>query len=163
VKIVFSLVAIAVLLTPRFALGQTAPNGLFKTTLCDLVKNPGRFGGKIVQFRAEYITNLQGSRFIDGRCGAEVQLGVHHIFDDLKPGLGQYAYTEAKDEQSEEFKHSDLLSWKTVQPPVTVHLLQDENYRNFRKFVDAKFRWKDGGLCRNCPLFRTSATATGAV
>jgi hypothetical protein len=153
------LFTLAVLPIPTF--GQAKPNSPVQTTVCDLVKTPEPFDGKIVQFRAEYISNLQRASFVDDRCGAEIELGVGHVFDTLKPGVGQYAYTEVADQQSDEFKHFDRLPWRTIQRPVGVRLVQDENYQQFRKYVDAKFRWKDRGLCRNCPLYRTTVTATG--
>ncbi len=161
-KIVYTTVAnIALLLAPWAVFGQSAPNEPIKTALCDLTKDPSRFDGRIVEFRSEYVSDLGGARFVDEVCRAKVELGVSHVFDELKPGVGQYAYTETADQQSDEFQHFERLPWKTIQAPVTVRLLQDESYREFRKYADARFRWKDGGLCRSCPLYRTTVTATG--
>lgn len=159
VRVVVAALIAAVLLGD--AIGQSTPTKPIKTTLCELVKTPEQFNGKLVQFRAEYVSDLQRTSFEDEKCGAVVAVGVSHIFDELKPGVGQYAYTEIADEQSDEFKHLDRLPWKTIEQPITVHLLKNENYLEFRKFVDAKYRWKDGGFCRNCPLYRTTVTATG--
>jgi hypothetical protein len=38
---------------------------------------------------------------------------------------------------------------------------QDENYRAFRKYSDAKFKWPDGGRCQDCPLYRIIVTVNG--
>src|ERR1035441_2243234 len=125
---------------PGVMFGQANPDEAIKTTLCELVRTPEQFNGKMVQFRAEYVSDLQRTSFEDEKCGAVVAVGVSHIFDELKPGVGQYAYTEIADEQSDEFKHFDRLPWKTIEQPITVHLLKNENYEEFRKFVDAKYR-----------------------
>lgn len=42
-----------------------------------------------------------------------------------------------------------------------VHLKQDGVYKAFRNYADSKFRWPDGGVCRDCALYRVTVTATG--
>ena len=160
VQAVVAVIAASVL--PGALFGQSSPNEPIKTTLCELVKQPASFAGMIVQFRAEYVAEFYRTGFVDKSCGGiELEMGLHHVLDELRPGIGQYALTEVADEQSEEFRHFERLQWKTVEPPLPVRLVEDNNYRDFRKYVDAHFRWKDGGTCRNCPLFRTTVTAVG--
>jgi hypothetical protein len=128
-----------------------------KTTLCELVKNPQKFNGKIIQFKAEYVSKFQWARFVDETCSAKLPVGVFHVLDDLKPWQGQYAFTTT----AEDSIHPERLNWKPIAPPQRVELQNDENYRTFREYAGKTFRWPDGGSCLDCPLYRINVTATG--
>jgi hypothetical protein len=65
----------------------------------------------------------------------EVQVSAYGVFDDLRAQDGQ--------------------------THLPIHPEQDHNYRAFRKYVDAKFKWPDGGRCQDCPLYRILVTANG--
>jgi hypothetical protein len=53
------------------AFGQTA-DAPIKTTLCDIVKDPERFNGKIVQIRATAMTGFEERLLIDDTCSARI-------------------------------------------------------------------------------------------
>jgi hypothetical protein len=136
---------------------QTDPITPIKTTLCELAKQPEKFNGKIVTFRAEYFSKFQWAGFVDDSCSATLKVGVSHVLDDLKPNQGQYAFTTTADDNM----HPERLNWKPIELPRPVQLKKDADYRSFRKYADTKFRWPDGGTCLDCPLYRTNVTATG--
>jgi hypothetical protein len=133
---------------------NSAPIG---TTLCELVRTPESFNGKIVRFRAEYVSKFQWEGFLDDNCSAKVPVGVYHVLDDLKPEQGQYAFSTAGDDHT----HPERLTWKPIELPRPVQLKENGDYRSFRKFAGTKFRWPDGGACLDCPLYRINVTATG--
>ena len=137
--------------------GQAAPNDPVETTLCELVKTPDQFNGQIVQFRAEFVSKFRWEGFVDESCSAKLQIGGSNPLDDLKPEHGQYAFTTVGDDNN----HPERLNWRPISLTRPVHLNQDGNYKAFRKYADTKFRWPDGGLCLDCPLYRMRLTATG--
>jgi hypothetical protein len=144
-------------LWPGVMFGQGIPNEPIRTSLCELVKTPDQFSGGMVQFRAEFVSKFQWEGFVDGSCSAKLQLGGSHPLDDLKPEQGQYAFTTPGDDND----HPERLNWKPIPAVLPVILNQDDNYRAFRKYAETKFRWLDGGVCLDCPLYRITVTATG--
>jgi hypothetical protein len=134
--------------------GQTKPDEPVKATLCEIIREPERFNGKPVQVRSEFVSKFEWTGLVDENCAAKVQTGGHHVLDDLKPNDGEYAFTTATDDRT----HPERLRWKPIQLPHSLHLNEDEAYKTFRKYADAKFRWKDGGTCLDCPLYRITAT-----
>jgi hypothetical protein len=127
------------------------------TNLCELVKTPERFNGRLIQIRAEYVSKFQWEGLVDESCSATLQVGIYHPLDDLKPDQGQYAFTTIDDDNT----HPERLTWKPIPLTRPVHLKQDDDYWAFRKYAYAKFRWPDAGVCVGCPLYRLNVTATG--
>ena len=39
--------------------------------------------------------------------------------------------------------------------------MEDQSYRQLQEYANAKFRWQDGGVCLDCPLYRITATIIG--
>jgi hypothetical protein len=142
--------------TVAFIFGQSTLIEPLKVRVCELVREPARFSGNLVQFRAEFVSRFQWEGVVDESCSAKIQVGVFHVFDDLKPEQGEYAFTTLSDDNS----HSERLDWKPIEPLRPVHLNLDDNYRKFRRYADAKFKWPDGGVCEDCPLYRIEVTAT---
>ena len=145
----------AVLATVAF--GQTNTGEPIKTTLCEIVKAPERYNGKAVQVRAEYVSEFQWTGLKDGSCSASIPLGVHHPIDDLKPEQGEYAFTIVADDND----RPERLHWKAIERRPVVDLKQDSDYRKLRTYAGSKFRWPDGGICQDCPLYRIALTAVG--
>ena len=138
------------------ATGQSPDKSPVKATLCELMKSPEQFNGKLVQFRAEYVSKYRWTGFVDDGCAAKIPVGIHHVLDGF-PVDGQYAYITTKDE----FEHPERLKLMPMIPPLIVTLNQDASYGALLKYADTKFRWKDGGVCLDCPLYRTTVSATG--
>ena len=148
---------LAVILLSRahtFIFGQSAPIEPLKVKICDLVREPAHFEGRLVQVRAEFVSRFQWEGIVDESCSAKIQIGVYHVLDDLKPEQGEYAFTTLSDENT----HPERLGWKPIEPPHSIHLKLDDNFRKFRQYADTKFKYPDGGVCQDCPLYRIEAT-----
>ena len=140
-------------LSPLF--GQTSANKVIKTTLCQLISDPQQFNGKLVEIRSEFVSRFQWEGFVDETCSARIQAGAHYFLDHLMMQQGQYAFTTLEDDNT----HPERLEWKPIEPLRSVHLKIDGNYKKFRQYADAKFKWPDGGVCQECPLERIFVTA----
>jgi hypothetical protein len=135
--------------------GQSTPIEPLNVNICELVKEPARFAGKLVQVRSEFVSRFQWEGFVDESCSAKIQVGVFQVLDDLRPEQGEYAFTTASDDNT----HPERMAWRPIELPRSVHLKLDDNYRRFRQYTDRKFKWPDGGVCQDCPLYRIEVTA----
>jgi hypothetical protein len=115
--------------------GQTRAGEPIRTSLCELVRDPERFNNKLVEIRSEFVSRFQWEGFVDETCSAKIKVSAYGIFDDVRAQDGQ--------------------THLPVDPK------QDDDYRAFRKYSDAKFKWPDGGRCQDCPLYRILVTADG--
>lgn len=105
-----------------------------KATLCDVVKEPGRFNGKIVELRATIRTSFEVSLLVDNTCGAQIWFTV----DTIQMGIG-----------------------KSPQPNgPAVRRKQDEAFRKMQKYLNKQP--KDGrSSCIHCPWYQVTVTAIG--
>lgn len=71
------------------------------TSLCELVKEPDRFNGKLVQFRAEVSRDFERSVVLDDSCAANVHLQLLEFFNCLP----EQATHELLDLWPDESKH----------------------------------------------------------
>ena len=129
-----SVVALLTILSSTLV-GQPKTSEPIKTSLCELIRDPQRFNGKLVEIRSGFVSRFQWEGFVDETCSAKVQVSAYGVFDDLRAQDGQ--------------------THLPVRPK------QDRNYRAFRKYTDTKFKWPDGGRCQDCPLYRILVTAEG--
>jgi len=136
---------------------NTVSDEPIKTTLCELVKNPESFNGRLVQVHSEYVSKFQWTGLVDEGCSARILVNVHHVLDDLKPADGEYAFTTSSDDLT----HPERLKWRPIERPHSIRFRQDQNYRKLQQYAAAKFRWKDGGICLDCPSYRITAMVTG--
>lgn len=120
---------------PGVALGQSPSNAPITTALCELLKEPALFNGKMVKFRAEYLSKFEWTGFVDETCSAKVQVSAYGVFDEFRAQDGQ--------------------------THLPIHPTKDHNCRVFREYADTKFKWSDGGRCQDCPLYRILVTAEG--
>jgi hypothetical protein len=127
--------SVVALLTVSPLFGQTSAGKLIKTTLCQLISDPQRFNGKLVEIRSEFVSRFEWQGFVDQTCSAKVRASAYGVLDDLRAQDGQ------------------------THLPVAPK--QDHNYRAFRKYADTKFKWPYGGRCQDCPLYRILVTADG--
>jgi hypothetical protein len=115
--------------------GQTRAGEPIKITLCELIRDPQRFNGKLVEIRSGFVSRFHWEGFVDEACSAKIQWSAYGVFDDLRAQDGQ--------------------THLRVDPK------KDDNYRAFRKYAGKKFKWPDGGLCEDCPLYQIIVTAEG--
>ena len=153
----WALAALCAAILPGDGCAKVKADKPIKTTLCELMKRPEQFNGKLVQFRSDFVSKFQWAGFVDEGCSAKLQTGVKHPIDDLKPEQGEYAFTTVGDDNM----HPERLNWKPIPLTRPVNLKPDEAYRAFQKYSDTKYRWPDGGLCLDCPLYRVNLMATG--
>jgi hypothetical protein len=151
-----SVVALLTVLSSTLV-GQPKTSKPIKTTLCELAKAPEKFDSKLVEIRSEFLSRFQWEGFVDERCSAKIPTGAYHAYDGLKPKQGQFAFTTSDDDNT----HPERLNWKPIERRLRVDLKRNANYRAFRKYADTKFRWADGGVCQDCPLYRIVLTAIG--
>ncbi len=100
---------LALVLSAAAVLTAGAP---IRTTLCDLVKEPEAFDGKVVALRAVYAGD---AGLIDESCSAKVRVDAYHVLDGLTPKDGQYAFTRRG------AGSPDDLAWKPIETPRAVH------------------------------------------
>ena len=127
-------VALLAVLSSALA-GQTRSGEPIKTSLCELVRDPHRFNGKLIEMRSAFVSRFQWDGFVDETCSAKVQVSAYGVFDDVRAQDGQ--------------------------AHLPVHPKKDHNYRALRKYAGTKFKWPDGGRCQDCPLYRILVTAEG--
>ena len=73
------------------------------------------------------------------------------------PEQGEYAFTIVADDND----HPERLHWKPIERLPVVDLKKNGDYRKLQKYAASKFRWPDGGTCRDRPLYRIVLTAVG--
>jgi hypothetical protein len=161
---IIGVIVLAVALS-GIARGQSPDSAPDKTTLCELMRSPEQFNGKLVQYRAEYVSKYRWTGFVDDSCAAKIEVGALHVLDTLKPKYGQYAYITNDPSLmhlQDSLEHPERFNWEPITPPLAITLNQDASYGALLKHADAKFRWEDGsGVCPDCPLYRITVSTTG--
>jgi len=124
-----------------------------KTTVCELLKHPDRFNGKLVQVRATMRTGFELSTLFDKDCEKE---GLWNGTDDAIPLSGQVAYIDSETE----LQHPERLKWKPIPAVRPIKLRDDAAYRALGKYID---QYHTGGSCIafQCPKFSVTATFIG--
>lgn len=124
-------------------------------TLCEVMKEPERFNGKMVRFRATVVSSLEVFVLKDDSCSDSIWLSIGEM-----PALGplEYAYINS----IADIRTPERLDWKPLQPPIPVVLREDRAYRRLVKDTLKQFKPKDRGEhCVHCPLYIVTATVTG--
>src|SRR5271157_1913042 len=128
------LLATAVVLCPAIMSGQAVAREPIETTLCELVKEPEGFNGKIVQLRAVIQTGFELSVVRDDSCSASIWL--------TGPGVTYVMRTP-----------------RSTWPSIT--LQRDDEYRKMQDYLNKQYRPKRGSFCVWCPLYKVTARVTG--
>jgi len=117
---------------PSMGFSQVKADEPIKTTLCELVKEPELFNGKVVQVRAIVVYGFEASLLRDESCSADIWLAAGFSVNLTLPGGGQ--------------KPSD--------PPVT--LTEDSEYRKMGEYLSKNYK-----TCPYCPLYTVTVNAIG--
>jgi hypothetical protein len=152
---IWVVVAVTLAVLPGLGFAQVMADEPIKMTLCDLVKEPERFNGKMVQVRAAVFTGFEKSILGDQSCSADIWLSV-----GAEPALGklEYAYIES----IVDIRTPERLEWKPLLPLRSVVLKEDKAYRRLYRYLGKQFRPKDRHTtCIDCPLYTVSATMIG--
>jgi hypothetical protein len=130
-----------------------------KATVCELVKEPVRFSGKIVQVRAT--VNHAGLLTVPGCPSLPLAIPDGPEFTSHMAG---HQYAEIRDRS--ELNHPEQLNWKTFRVPKPITLVKDGKYSVFSEAVEA-YHWDVGddrsacGKPWSCPKFDVTATFVG--
>jgi hypothetical protein len=145
-------ISLAVFIARAYGQNSVAP---IKTTLCEVVKEPERFNGKMIQIRAKIMSRFEWGGIIDESCSANL------LVDDLDNAFyqrkGEFVFINSQDD----LKRPNLLKWRPIETPHRVQMKEDDSYRTLERYVSQKFTWKDGSKCFSCPLYDTIATIIG--
>jgi len=108
-----------------------------KTTLCELKKEPERFNGKIVEFRATVRNAFEVSQLVDEACAARIWF--------TGPSTTQVTLGKPPEPKGR-----------------SVTLEDDETFRKMRDFLSKQYVPKDkSSFCIGCPLYQVTITAIG--
>lgn len=151
---------LALLTVPTIALGQSSA-GPIETTLCELVKHPTQYAGKLVRVRATIATAFEMSSLAtdppDNACSYKVWLAG--AGDDRSITATPEATEYADVRSTRELHQPDRLRWH---PIPNLELLKDDSYAEFDRYLSAVYRPTDPKiLCMACSLYRVTATITG--
>jgi hypothetical protein len=120
-----------------------------KTNLCDLLKSPERFNGKLVEVRARFVGAFEWSGLVDPGCTANL-MADSDAFPGLSGRSGEYAFIRS----FSELDYPDGLDWKPIGFPPPVRLIKNDAYQQFE---DAARK----NPTRGSPLFDITITVVG--
>ncbi|HLJ46714.1 MAG TPA: hypothetical protein VKU01_11935 [Bryobacteraceae bacterium] len=140
--------------------GQSDAINPIKTSVCDLVREPARFSGKIVQVRAAITSSWL---LTQPGCVALLPIAIPD-HPNFRSHMDGYEYAEIRDQS--DVNHPKQLTWHRFPVLRPVTLLEDANYSQFRNAIDSYFieLENDTSPCQRpwrCPKFDVTATFTG--
>jgi hypothetical protein len=125
-----------------FAVGQ---DKALAATICEVVKNPPDFDNKLVRLRATLAGNFEISAIRD-----PVDKDCESLWFTY-PGSGPDA-------------HLSFNAGGPTQPRPVVHLINDNRFRQFQKYVAAKmYPRQQNSLCIDCVRYEVTAVMVGLV
>lgn len=113
---------------------RSEPSQPIKTTLCELLKDPDRFNGKMVEVRANVYFGFEASLLRDGPH--QVWLSAGFLVTMFSPGGNAPAGR-----------------------PVV--LRKDSEYKKMTDYLSKLYTLKNGSACPQCPLYAVTVDATG--
>lgn len=151
-----SFIAVVLLgVLPGVVSAQAHADDPIQTTLCELVRSPERFDGKMVQFVATIGIGFEASLLVDDSCSARIWLSVGE-----PPAFGKLEYAEIH--SIYDIKAPEGLDWKPLPLPRPVFLSRDRAYHHLQKYLGKEFKPKDRHeRCVSCPLYSVSASVVG--
>lgn len=134
-------IAVLLLLGCEATVGQ---EGQKKTTLCEIVKNPAPYHGKIVQFRATFQNGLEFALLSVDGCPESIWLDVPP--SEEPPGPIVFVPSSGG---------------ATAPPPAGERPVRLQRDREYEQFVSYASRFQED--CHTCPMYRITATFTGRL
>lgn len=110
------------------------PSQPIRTTLCELLKDPDRFNGKMVRVRAKVYFGFEASLLRDGTH--EIWLSAGFLVTMFRP-------------------------WGSAPEGSPVVLRKDAEYRKMTAYLSKLHTLKNGSACPLCPLYAVTVDATG--
>ena len=130
----------AVVLLPIVAFGQMKSDEPIKTTVCEIVKSPALFNGKIVTVRAPIEIAFE-------RFGLSASHCAEQKIDDVALEYG-----------SGPRKQPTIWCCGDMVPRDPLVLVQNKDFRRFHHYLTAE---KKAKRCYDCYLYHVTATLTG--
>jgi hypothetical protein len=151
--------ALCFIVLPGVAFGQRGAGEPIKTTVCELVKDPAKFDGKMVEVSALYF--FSGSLSEPG-C-RHTCLKIPERPNYVSDMIG-YEYAFIKDRK--ELKHPERLKWTPYSQPRPVTVVTDGSVESFKRLIQ-EYYWdfpKQESPCATpwtCPKYNVTATFVG--
>lgn len=152
--VVVGIMIVAVL--SDMAFGQVKSDEPIKTTLCELLKTPEKFNGKMVEVRATVKSGFEWGGLTDASCSANL-LSDNDRFPALEGRTGEYAFIHS----FSDLKNLKHLKWKRIIRPTPVRVVEDQSYKQYEHYVGQRLKRADGDVCFECPLYEVTLTVTG--
>jgi hypothetical protein len=149
-----AIITAAVALLFSTACAQEKTEEPARTTLCELLKTPERFNGKMVQIRATMKSEFEWGGLTDGGC-------ISLLSTDGLPALGEYPGEFAFLKSFADLENPEKLIWKPIRLPPQAQMSENSSYRALKKHLYRKWKRADGNVCPECPLFSITVTVTG--
>jgi hypothetical protein len=148
-------IAAAILSGPGF--GQSQGDQPVKVALCEVLKSPERFNGKMVEIRAEalQIAIGLGEGLRDDACSGRLFFGGDG-FPALSGG-SEYAFINTP----ADLQHPERLVWKPIRLPPPVEFIRTEGFDEYKKYVFQRLKNPDGSTRFDCPAFDITMTVIG--
>lgn len=89
VAAILAVAALWLAVLPGCAFGQRQSEQPIRTSLCELIKKPRASNGKMVQFRAEFVSRFQWDGFVDNQCSAALPSGGATFSMNGRPGTAR--------------------------------------------------------------------------
>lgn len=123
---------------PGIAVAQVQADEPIKTTLCELVKDPTPFNGKMVQLRATISVAYEVIE--DDNCSGSIWLSVGAERTSVAQ---EFAYID----HIMDIRNPDRLDWKPLPPLRTVILKRDREFRRLDKYLDKQRKYNVSATC----------------
>jgi len=154
----FRLVLAIFMAVPSGVLSAQNKNVPIRTTICELVKHPRRYNGRIVEVRATVQGGFETSALVDPACSERVWFDGPDERTNMRDIDGAVEYAEMKSPKDAD--HPNRLKWLPLPDPVS--LQKDASYQQFADYLGKEYRPKDPRtICMSCPMFTVTATLTG--
>jgi hypothetical protein len=118
------------------AFAQVQADEPIQTTLCELMKAPPRFNGKMVQVRARIV----GDVIADDTCPGTIWLSVG---DEGSSGAQEFAYID----HLMDIRTPERLDWRPLPPMPAVTLKNDRELRRLDKYRGNRRKYNVSATC----------------
>lgn len=143
---------------PSYGADSTEPT---PTTLCEIVKNPDRFDGRMVTVRAGVLIGFEASFLTDDSCEPAALVWVE--FGDQpssSPRDTHYAFIDSP----AELEHPESLEWHPIERPPPISVKKDAEFKRFEGYLNQRVTVpRDISCLDGCPLYAVEARFTGRV
>jgi len=131
------------------------------TSLCEILKNPEQFDGKIVRVRATVVLAFETSLLKDNGCGSNASVWASWEDDPTSPTPDvEYAYLKSR----ADLQNPASLRWNPVESYPRIKLKADSEAKKCGTYANLRFRPRHGKLCVDgCPSYSVTATFTGRL